>query len=214
LLGFGAGQLAVLALAGLLGIALRSVRRGEPWISLAASPMTFDRRFVVTMALGPFLLAFLAAAISGLQFRFHWCMSMWCFIGVFSVVYLVPSTDAQGLRRFARAWASVFLLFAFAYASANQGVAYSRRWNPLVATGFPSKHTLRKKPTSPLRGDNAAELLCRRFPTVEWQPPIVLAWHTGANLPPLRIQWGIVYPVSMGAATAVNATARGDARTP
>jgi 4-amino-4-deoxy-L-arabinose transferase-like glycosyltransferase len=288
--GFGAGQLAMVMLAGLLTLALGLARGGEGRISLATAPTTFDRRFVATLGLGPFVLAFAIALLSGLQFRFHWGTAMWCFIGLFAVVYLVPSTDAPGLRRFARAWASVFVLVAVAYAAANQGVAYAQQWTAVAATGFPSKFTLRRiqeeaafpapelaaaitqrwhqkvgdrlayivgkkwiagvitffSPDHPLavldgasevqstwidmarlrqqgavvvwdpsrNGDNAAELLCRRFPTVEWQPPIVLAWHTGANLPPLRIQWGIVYPASMGAATTVNATARGDAGTP
>jgi 4-amino-4-deoxy-L-arabinose transferase-like glycosyltransferase len=267
---FGAGQLAMLLLAGLLTVALGSGRRGEGRIPLANVPASFDRHFVVTLALGPFLLAFVAAALSGLQFRLHWGMAMWCFIGLFAVVFLVPAVEAAGLRRFARGWAGVFLLAALFYGAANTFVSYARQWKALVALGFPSQNSLRRvqeeadfparelaaaiterwhekvgdrlayvvgkkwmigvisffspdhplglridvgEPQSPwidtaqLRRqgaivvfdpsrnqDNAAAMLYERFPMVEWQAPIVLPWHTGAELAPLRIEWGILYP--------------------
>jgi hypothetical protein len=42
--------------------------------------------------------------------------------------------------------------------------------------------------------DDAIAALERQFPTMEFQPPIVLAWRSDAAFPPLRIRWAILRP--------------------
>ena len=124
--GFTSGELGLVALAGLLVVALGSVRSGGKPVPLAGAPTLFDRRFVAAFALGPILLTWIAAAASGLWFRIHWGYAMWSFVGLFAVIFLVPRVDERGLRRFRRAWAGTFLLIAAVYAGTGTLIPYLR----------------------------------------------------------------------------------------
>ena len=244
-------------------------------------PTTFDRRFVAALALGPILLLLAIAVAKGIELRVHWGYAMWCFSGLFAVVFLVPRADDATLRRFGRAWACVFAATALAYAGLNGissfsfssdtpalvrqllpnfmmrrfqeeadypareiAAAITQRWHEEV--GGPLPYLIGKKwiagnvsffsPDHPLvlrdgdparspwidmaalaehgavvlwdssRGDDgAAANLQRAYPMVEMQPPLLVPWHTGADLPPLRILWGIVRPAGFRSIAAVPA---------
>jgi Dolichyl-phosphate-mannose-protein mannosyltransferase len=120
---FSIGELGLIAPAGLLVTVLGSVRGGKP-VPLAGAPSLFDRRFVAAFALGPILLTWSIAAVSGLWFRGHWGYAMWSFIGLFAVIFLVPTVDARGFGRFRCAWAITFLLIATAYAGTSTLAPY------------------------------------------------------------------------------------------
>lgn len=124
--GFAGGDLALVALAGLLIVLLGSAQHSEKRVPLAGAPTTFDHRFVATLALGPILLTLGAAAASGRVFRVHWGYAMWSLIGLFAVIFLVPTVQEAGLRRFGRAWAATFLFVALLYAGAHTLAPYAR----------------------------------------------------------------------------------------
>jgi len=54
--------------------------------------------------------------------------------------------------------------------------------------------------------DDPAAGLEHAFPTMEMQPPLLVRWHTPANLPPLRILWGIVRPAEQPHLAAIPPT--------
>jgi hypothetical protein len=122
--GFAGGELALVALAGLL-VVLLGLRHGEKRVLLVRAPTAFDRSFVATLALGPLFVTLVAATASGLVFRVHWGYAMWSLIGLFAVIFLVPTVDEVCLRRFARAWAGTFLCVALLYAGANTLAPYA-----------------------------------------------------------------------------------------
>ena len=141
--GFTGGQLAIVLPAALLTIALVGFRRGAPRLSLRGAPTPFDRRFVATLALGPFLVTVLAAALTTLNFRVHWGQAMWCLSGLFTVVFLVPTADRAGLRRFGGVWAGLFLVIALVYAGSNSSVSYVRSLGfPVLAEGSEAEHVM------------------------------------------------------------------------
>ena len=275
LAGFGGGEMSHIGLALLLILALRGSKGGTRAIALAGAPTVFDRRFVAALALGPILLMLGVAVLRGIELRVHWGYAMWCFLGLFAVIFLVPEVDGPALRRFGRAWAAVFIVTAVAYAAVNNiaSLSYSagtpgivrnalpkfmmrrfqeeadfpgreiaatvtQRWHAVVGT--PLAYLIGKKwiagnvsffsPDHPLvlrdgdparspwidmaalaehgavvlwdssRGDDGAAVnLQRAYPMVEMQPPLLVPWHSGADLPPLRILWGILRPVGQRA---------------
>jgi hypothetical protein len=127
LAGFTFGELGLVAGAGLLALALRGAGRRDRPVPLAGAPTPFDRRFVATLALGPFFLTWLVAAVSGLWFRAHWGYAMWSFIGLFAVIFLVPAVGELDLRRFGSAWMGMFLLMAAAYGGSGVLAPYLLR---------------------------------------------------------------------------------------
>jgi hypothetical protein len=282
LLGFLAGELAHVGLVGMLVLALRGPSGGERPIALAGGPTTFDRRFVATLALGPILLLLATAVAKGIELRVHWGYAMWCFSGLFAVVFLVPRTDDATLRRFGRAWAGVFAATALAYAGLNGVSSFSfsadtpalvrqllpkfmmrrfqeeadypareiaaeitQRWHEEVggplpyligkkwiagnASFFSSDHPLVLRDGDPARSpwigradidrrggvvlwdtsrSDAADTarLLGAFPRLEMQPPLLVSWHSRANLPPLRLMWGIIRPAAPPLPQAAPAT--------
>jgi len=54
--------------------------------------------------------------------------------------------------------------------------------------------------------DDPAGSLQRAFPGMEMQTPLLVPWHTPANLRPLRILWGIVRPAGQRLPPSVPAT--------
>jgi 4-amino-4-deoxy-L-arabinose transferase-like glycosyltransferase len=167
LLGFVGGELGIVVLSGamLLALAWRD-RPGEPRLALAGAPDGFDRRFVATMALGPFALLLAGAVASGVEFRVHWGFAMWSLLGLCAVLFAVPTASRAGLRRLAASWAAVFVAAGAAYAAINGAAPYARE---LLATNadraLPARHLLRR-----LQGEGsfpAPELAA--FVTREWQ---------------------------------------------
>jgi 4-amino-4-deoxy-L-arabinose transferase-like glycosyltransferase len=283
LAGFVGGEAAHIGMATVLVLALRGWQPGEGNVVLAGNPSTFDRRFVATLALGPILLMLGMAVIRGIELRIHWGYALWCFLGLFAVIFVIPRADGAGLRRFGRAWAGVFIAAGAAYAAINSiaSLSYSRatpdlvrhalpkymmrrfqeeadfpgreiaavitrRWHETVGTPlaylvgkkwiagnvsfFSPDHPLVLRDGDPKRSpwidmtalaEHGAVLLWdpsrssdddpdgsleRAFPTVEMQPPLLVRWHTGANLPPLRILWGIVRPADQRPTASVPVT--------
>jgi 4-amino-4-deoxy-L-arabinose transferase-like glycosyltransferase len=143
--GFVGGELGLICLAGFLLLTLALSQADNRKISLAGPPTIFDRRFVAAMALGPIGLLLAGAVVSDVEFRVHWAYAMWCFIGLFAVVFLVPVVDKRAVRRFPWAWAGVFVLVALLFAGAN---GFASRASPLrlpsVSWEIPSKHVLRR----------------------------------------------------------------------
>jgi len=116
---FAGGELALVALAGVLLVVLRGLRPGERQLRLAGAPTLFDRRFVAVMALGPILLTLVAAVASGLAFRPHWGFAMWSLIGLFGVIFVVPRACEGAYRRFVCAWAVTLVFVALLYIGVN-----------------------------------------------------------------------------------------------
>jgi hypothetical protein len=143
--GFVGGELGLISLMGLLLLTLVPSQDGAKKISLSGVPTIFDRRFVAAMAFGPIGLLLAGALVSDVEFRVHWAYAMWCFVGLFAVVFLVPVIDKRATRRFAWAWLGVFVLVALLFAGAN---SLASRASPLrlpaLSWEIPSKHVLRR----------------------------------------------------------------------
>jgi hypothetical protein len=165
LLGFIGGEIASAALVALILLVARPWRRGTP-VPLAGPATPFDRRFVAALALGPILLMVVAAAASSVEFRVHWGYAMWCFIGLFAVIFVVPTTDAVGLRRLAHAWAAVFVILAVAFAGSNVLGSSSRPWTLLWgrSDALPAKLMLsRFEEESAYPGRELADVITARW---------------------------------------------------
>jgi hypothetical protein len=164
LLGFAGGQAAVMAPAALLVIVLARAGNHERQLSLGSVATTFDRRFVAALAIGPFLVAVLVSAMTGREFLVHWGYPMWCFIGLFVVVFLTPTVSEVGLRQFGRAWASVFLIMALLYATAITIVPYLRQAGISgVTKGFMTKHFLDRQQQPHFPGPELAQAITRQW---------------------------------------------------
>lgn len=267
--GFTISQVGVVALAVLLIVALRDARHATKPIALAGSPSRFERRFVAVFALAPIVVTWTAAALTGTWFRAHWSYAMWSFLGLFAVVFVVPSTSERGLKRFLAAWSITFGLIATAYAAANTlapavdsspgrhllsryakesafpaedlAEAITRSWHAMVGTPFAyvigskwiAGHVSFFSADHPLVVRNGTAAVSpwidmqdvrqhgavvvwnpatdftphgsypgwlagrdpqQLFPTMVVQPNIVLPWRARADLPPLTLSWGIIYP--------------------
>jgi 4-amino-4-deoxy-L-arabinose transferase-like glycosyltransferase len=140
LLGFVGGQIGSVALVAPMLIAARPWRRDTP-VRLAGGATPFDRHFVAALALGPILLMTALAAASGVEFRVHWGYAMWCFIGLFAVMFVVPRTDAAGLRRLGWVWAGVFVILAAVYAGTHALTFTARPW--ILIWGVPRDELMR-----------------------------------------------------------------------
>jgi 4-amino-4-deoxy-L-arabinose transferase-like glycosyltransferase len=172
LAGFLGGEIAHVGMATVLILALRGWRPGDGSVVLAGRPSPFDRRFVATLALGPILLMLGMAVIRGIELRIHWGYALWCFLGLFAVIFVVPRADGAGLRRFGRAWASVFVAAGAAYAAINSiaSLSYSRATPDLVRDALP-KYMMR-------RFQEEAD-----FPGREIAATITQRWHQTVGTP-------------------------------
>jgi hypothetical protein len=170
LIGFGAGEIASIGLALLLILVLRNRRHSAKPIRLAGAPTTFDRRFVATLACGPILLMVAAAVLGGIELRVHWGYAMWCFLGLFAVVFLAPEADEASVRRFGRAWAGIFVAIAVAYAAVNSVASFAYGPAGVVRQMLP-KHMMR-------RFQEEAD-----FPGREIAAAVTQRWHAQLGTP-------------------------------
>jgi 4-amino-4-deoxy-L-arabinose transferase-like glycosyltransferase len=106
---FAGAQLGQLLAALLLAALLLPGETAKRTIHLVAGADAFDRRFVATLSWGPFLLAFVPSMVGGLRYHISWGYPLWCFIGLFAVLFVVPSTGAAAMRRFQVGWSAVFV---------------------------------------------------------------------------------------------------------
>jgi Dolichyl-phosphate-mannose-protein mannosyltransferase len=100
----------LLPTAGLLAALLIGARRTSPADG-------FARRYVATLALGPFVLVTLGATLAGRLAVAMWGYPLWTFLPLAAVVWFEPVTEVRRLRLFARACLTVLLAMPIAYAA-------------------------------------------------------------------------------------------------
>jgi hypothetical protein len=102
-----------------------------------ADSVSFDRRYVTCLALGPFLLVTAISALLGRLVIAMWGYPLWSFAPLALLMWLKPDADIQALRRFAVAFIAIFVAFPIIYVATEIG-------EPLVrhrpkATQFPGR---------------------------------------------------------------------------
>lgn len=128
-----ASQLFFLAPAiGLLALAFWGARR-EP----AAHVDSFARRYVTTLAIGPFLVTTAIALIAGRLPVSMWGYPLWSFAPLAAILWLGPVSEPTQQRRFAVAALAVFLAMPLAYVIV-EGLEPIVRDRP-KATQFPGR---------------------------------------------------------------------------
>jgi len=163
-LDFARGQLIRMLPAVLLVLALcwRRATGGE--ISLADGETAFARRFVFALALGPFLLVVASSTVAGLSLHNHWGYPLWCFIGLFAVLLLSPSTGVNAFRRFLLLWGAVFAAVPLVSAVGLATSPYVRAAGWVGADQFMSRSLL-------------YPLLFERFPGEALAREVTAQWH-------------------------------------
>jgi Dolichyl-phosphate-mannose-protein mannosyltransferase len=101
----------------------------------------FARRYVTALALGPFLFTTLVAALAARMPVPMWGYPLWCFAPLAVLMWFKPSLDEPALRRFAVAFAIIFLVMLGAYAADEQLEPMFR--NRQKATHFPGREIAR-----------------------------------------------------------------------
>jgi 4-amino-4-deoxy-L-arabinose transferase-like glycosyltransferase len=97
----------------------------------------FARRYVTTLALGPFAITTLVALLLGRLPVAMWGYPLWSFAPLALLLWFGVATDTQRLARFAGAFLAVFAAFPLAYA-ATEGLEPLVRDRP-KATQFPGR---------------------------------------------------------------------------
>jgi 4-amino-4-deoxy-L-arabinose transferase-like glycosyltransferase len=118
----------------LLAIALAQSRRNEPPREV---PSTFAQRYVMVLALGPFVFVTLGLALLGRLGVAMWGYPLWTFMPLAAVVCLAPTMDAARLRLFARACLAVLVGMPAAYAAVELFEPFLR--DRPKATQFPGR---------------------------------------------------------------------------
>ena len=97
----------------------------------------FARRYIAALALGPFLFTTVVAMLTGRLPVAMWGYPLWSFAPLAFLMWFAPDLEDIGLRRFAAAFAIVFLVLPMAYVA-------DEKLEPLVrdrqkATHFPGR---------------------------------------------------------------------------
>ena len=120
-----AGQLVylapMLALLALLYLPRSPIKR-EP----ASSDAAFNRRYVGALALGPFAVTTVVAALLGRQPIAMWGYPLWTFAPLAVLMVWPPALEAAPLRRFAGAALAVLIAFPMAFVAAELGEPFIR----------------------------------------------------------------------------------------
>lgn len=103
----------ILPAIGLIALLFAGARRSEPHRPDAKTVLA--RRYVTALALGPFLVTTLAAALLGRLPVALWGYPLWSFAPLAAILWLGPISDPRRLRLFAAAFLAVFLLVPVAY---------------------------------------------------------------------------------------------------
>jgi hypothetical protein len=101
----------------------------------AGADAAFNRRYVVALALGPFAVTTLVAALLGRQPIALWGYPLWSFAPLAVLMVWPPSLNAKQLRRFAAAALAVMIAFPLGFAIAELGEPFIR--DRSKATQFP-----------------------------------------------------------------------------
>jgi 4-amino-4-deoxy-L-arabinose transferase-like glycosyltransferase len=124
--------LPALALLALLYLPRRSVTP-EP----AGETTAFNRRYVGALALGPFAVTTVIAAVLGRQAIAMWGYPLWSFMPLAILLFWPPALEAARLRRFAAAALAVLIAFPIGFAIAELGEPFIR--DRSKATQFPGR---------------------------------------------------------------------------
>jgi hypothetical protein len=95
----------------LMAIALFGARPSAP----ADETMAFARRYLAMLALGPFAVTTLVALVAGRLPVAMWGYPLWSFAPLAALVWFGPASEPAQLRRYAAAFAVVFVAMPVAY---------------------------------------------------------------------------------------------------
>ena len=98
---------------------------------------SFNRRYVTALALGPFLVTTLVAAVLGRLAITMWGYPLWSFAPLAALIWMGPVTDPRQLRWFATAFLGIFLTWPLAYAAIELGEPFMH--DRPKATQFPGQ---------------------------------------------------------------------------
>lgn len=130
------GQVLLLVPAlGLLALLWRRRQQGSR--SAPLSSAAFNRRYVTTLAFGPFLVTTVVAAALGRLAITMWGYPLWSFAPLAALMWIGPVLDARGLRRFAIGFIAIFLAWPVIYAAVEIGEPFLR--DRPKATQFPGR---------------------------------------------------------------------------
>jgi 4-amino-4-deoxy-L-arabinose transferase-like glycosyltransferase len=111
----GSQFLFLLPAIGLLALLYGNWRRGtSPSVGAHAA---FDRRYVTALALGPFAVTTLVAAVLGRLPVAMWGYPLWSFAPLAALMWMGPVADSRRLQPFARGFVAVFIAFPLLYAA-------------------------------------------------------------------------------------------------
>jgi hypothetical protein len=114
------GQLAYL-LPALILLALLYLPRRPIKRETTDDGATFNRRYVAALALGPFAVTTIVAALLGRQPLAMWGYPLWSFLPLAVLMYWPPSLEPAQLRRFTAAALAVLIAFPIGFAVAELG---------------------------------------------------------------------------------------------
>jgi Dolichyl-phosphate-mannose-protein mannosyltransferase len=100
---------------GLLALLHMGRRRGTS--QAAPAHAAFDRRYVTALALGPFAVTTLVAAMLGRLPVAMWGYPLWSFAPLAVLMWMGPVDDARRLQLFARAFVAAFIAVPILYAA-------------------------------------------------------------------------------------------------
>lgn len=124
--------LPVLGLLALLYWPRRPIQRES-----ASDEAAFNRRYVAALALGPFAVTTLVAAVLGRQPIAMWGYPLWSFLPLAVLMLWPPSLEPAQLRRFAAGALAVLVAFPIGFAVAELGEPFIR--DRSKATQFPGR---------------------------------------------------------------------------
>jgi len=132
-----AGSQALLLVPAFALLALLYRRGGVRTPAAADERATFNRHYVTALALGPFLVTTVVAAMLGRLAIAMWGYPLWSFAPLALLVWLRPSDAAQQLRRFAAGAIAVLIAVPLIYAAVEIGEPFWR--DRPKATQFPGQ---------------------------------------------------------------------------
>jgi 4-amino-4-deoxy-L-arabinose transferase-like glycosyltransferase len=118
-------------------LALLWTGSGQPDTPAPHHKAAFDRRYITTLALGPFLVTTLVAAVLGRLAIAMWGYPLWSFAPLAALMWMRPRLDVRRLRHFATGVVVIMLAWPLIYAAVELGEPFLR--DRPKATQFPGK---------------------------------------------------------------------------